>query len=260
MAAANSAAARSAQIFVASTTVTVTQSSNTLAMSLGGVVNGASYTTPVAPGSIAAVFGNFLLAGPVQAATLPAPFTIQGLSLQFGSVPAPLLYASSGQAAVQVPWELANQTQSTITALKNGQISAPQTVTLATYAPAILAINGQGTGQGAILDGNYQLLDWSNPGIAGVTVGRCTGLGPVTNQPPTGAASPANPLAMTTTEPQVTIAGNPASILFSGLAPGYVGLYQVDALITGASDYLDTVTVTLSIGGVQSNMVTITAH
>ncbi len=105
-----------------------------------------------------------------------------------------MFYANVGQVNAQVPWEVAGQSQATITATLNGQTSTPQTVNLATYAPGIFAINGEGTGQGTILDANYHLVDSTNPAIAGSTVVQifCTGLGPVTNQPATGAPAPSS--------------------------------------------------------------------
>jgi uncharacterized protein (TIGR03437 family) len=46
-------------------------------------------------------------------------------------------------------------------------------------------------------------------------------------------------------------------VSFSGLAPGYVGLYQVNALVPEGSAVGSAVPVTISIGGVSSNAVTI---
>ncbi len=59
----------------------------------------------------------------------------------------------------------------------------------------------------------------------------CTGLGSVSNQPATGTAAPASPLAVTTTTPTVTIGGVAAQVSFSGLTPGTVGLYQVNVQV-----------------------------
>jgi len=160
---------------------------------------------------------------------------------------------------VQVPWELAGLLQTSVTVTLNGETSVPQTVNLTTYAPGIFTMNAQGSGQGAILDSSYRLLDSSNGASRGNTVALifCTGLGPVYNQPPTGAPAPSKPLAGTTTTPIVTIGGVPAMVSFSGLAPGYVGLYQVNALVPEGSAVGSAVPVTISIGGVSSNAVTI---
>ena len=54
------------------------------------------------------------------------------------------------------------------------------------------------------------------------------GLGPVDNQPPTGEPASASPLSHALTLPTVTIAGQAATVQFSGLAPGFPGLYQVN--------------------------------
>lgn len=258
--AANSGAPRSAPILVAGIAVSVNQASSVLLVAAGGVVNAASYTTPVVPGSIASIFGNFLLPAPVSLSSFPVPTNLGGLSFQFSGAPlAPLFYANLGQANGQVPWELAGQSQTTLTASFNGRTSAPQSVSLATYAPGIFAQNGAGTGQGSILDTNYRLVDATNPAIAGSTVLQiyCTGLGPVTNQPATGAPSPGNPLAQTTTLPTVTTGGATTNALFSGLAPGFVGLYQVNAQVPQAATKGSAVPVVISIGGAQSNTVTI---
>jgi trimeric autotransporter adhesin len=225
----------------------------------GGVVNDASYSAPVAPGSIAAVFGNFFLSVPSSDTDLPLVTTLQSLSFQFGSTAAPLYYVSGGQANVQVPWELAGQTTANLTATLNGASGAAQAVTVAPFAPAIFTLNSQGTGPGAILDSAYNLVGSSNPATAGATtiLIYCTGLGAVGNQPATGSAAPGSPLAETTTAPTVTIGGVTANASFSGLAPGYVGLYQVNVLVPAGVAAGNAVPVAISIGGVTSNTATI---
>jgi uncharacterized protein (TIGR03437 family) len=257
---ANTGAARSAQISIAGATVTVNQA-GVLLVNTGGVVNGASYTAPVVPGSIAAIFGNFLLPAPVEVSMFPVPTNLGGLSFQFGdgTMP-PLFYGNVGQVNAQVPWELAGQSQTTITATINGQTSAPQTVSLATYAPGIFALNSEGTGPGAILDANYHLVDASNPAIPGQTtiLIYCTGLGPVSsNQPATGAPASLTNLAHTSSPVTATIGGVSANVTFSGLAPGYVGLYQVNAQVPAGLAANNSAPVMISIEGANSNTVTI---
>jgi uncharacterized protein (TIGR03437 family) len=120
-------------------------------------------------------------------------------------------------------------------------------------------MNGQGIGQGAILDTSYRLVNSSNPASAGSTILQiyCTGLGAVTNQPPSGSPPLTNQLSQTTTTPIVSIGGVQAQVLFSGLAPGSVGEYQVDALVPASSSKGAAVPVVIAIGGATSNTVTI---
>ena len=103
----------------------------------------------------------------------PWPTNLGGLSMQFaGGTKAPLYYVSSGQVNLLVPWELANQSQTSLTATVNGQSSTAQTVGLSTFSPGIFSINSQGTGLGAILDTSYRLVDSSNPALAGMAMFR----------------------------------------------------------------------------------------
>src|ERR1700691_4282995 len=227
----------------------------------GGVVNDAYYTAPVAPGSIAAVFGTFFLSAGSSDTDLPLDTSLQNLSFQFsGGTAAPLYYVSSGQANIQVPWEVAGQTTATLTPTLNGVAGAAQTVNVAAFAPAIFTTNAQGSGPGAILDSSFRLVDVSNPAIAGTTtiLIYCTGLGAVrANQPATGAAASLTDLAPTTTPVTVIIGGVTEAASFSGLAPGFVGLYQVNALVPAGVTADSAVPVTISIGGAISNAVTV---
>jgi minor extracellular serine protease Vpr len=227
-----------------------------------GTVNAASSAagSPVAPGSIATVYGRFLINSLSTASSAPLPINLAGLSLQFGSgLSAPLFAVSGGQVNFQVPWELAGQSQISLSATVNGETSGTQTIALAPFAPGIFTMNAQGTGQGAILDTSYRLVDSSNPAIAGSTILQiyCTGLGAVTYQPPSGSPPISSQLSQTTTTPTVTIGGVLTQVLFSGLAPGSVGEYQVNALVpTGASKGA-AVPVVIAIGGATSNTVAI---
>jgi uncharacterized protein (TIGR03437 family) len=261
--AADIGAGRAASITVAGVSVVVIQQGVPApSINAGGVVNAASFAAglPTAPGSIASAFGSFLVTSLTIASGVPLPDSLGGLSLQFGSgIKVPLFAVSGGQVNFQVPWELAVQSQSPLHATINGQTSAAQTVNLAVFAPGIFSTNAQGTGQGAILDSSYRLVDFSNPATAGSTVIQiyCTGLGAVTNQPASGSAALGDPLSYTMTYPTVMVGGAQASVLFSGLAPGSVGEYQVNALVPAGSAKGSAVQVVIAIGGATSNAVTI---
>ncbi len=230
-----------------------------------GPIDAAGYGGTVAPGSIAAVFGTFGVAQTGQASSLPLPDSLELFSLKFieGNrtdstfLSAPLFFVSGAQANVQIPWELSGQTS--VTASVGLQNSSPQQVNLAPFAPGIFAVNQQGTGQGSITDSSFRMADESNPAMAGSTVIVifCTGLGAVTNPPPDGQPAPTSVHVHTTTLPTVLVGGVPAEVQFAGLAPGFVGEYQVNALVPLAAPAGNAVPVTIYVGGAISNTVTI---
>jgi uncharacterized protein (TIGR03437 family) len=259
---ANAGAARTATLSIAGVSVQVTQGSIPLpSINPDGVVNAASSAarSPVAPGSIATGYGSFLISSLATAPNSPLPTNLAGLSMQFDSgLRAPLFAVSGGQVNFQVPWELAGQSQTALSVTVNGQTGAAQAVNLAPFSPGIFSMNAQGTGQGAVLDSSYRLVDSSNPATGSTVIQiYCTGLGPVTNQPASGSSALGDPLSRTTTTPTVMIGGAQADVLFSGLAPGSVGEYQVNVLVPAGSSKGAAVSVVIAIGGATSNTVTI---
>lgn len=80
-------------------------------ISQGGVVNAASYTQPVVPGSIMAIFGTNLASGVYSAAATPLPTILGNTSVSMNGVPAPLFYVSPNQINAQVPSSLSSRLQ-----------------------------------------------------------------------------------------------------------------------------------------------------
>jgi len=71
-----------------------------------------------------------------------------------------------------------------------------------------------------------------------------------------GAAAPSSPLSVTGNPVSVLMGGREAQVLFAGLAPGFAGLYQVNAVVpAGVSPSNDT-PVTLTVAGQTSPPVT----
>jgi uncharacterized protein (TIGR03437 family) len=237
------------------------------AVNAGGVVNGASFGAQVAAGSIASVFGTGLAPGIQAADKLPLPTTLGGISVSVNGFAAPLFYVSPLQINFQVPWEagVVARPVSTVTVTVNGVASTPQTFNLAGIAPGLFAVNP--AGQGAVLISATGELAAPTGSISGRTARPaqrgeyvsiyCTGLGPVSNQPANGAAAASSPSSITPTAPTVTIGGMPAPVTFSGLAPSFVGLYQVNVQVPDGAAPGSAVPVVLTIGSVTSNTVTI---
>ncbi len=213
-------------------------------------------TAPLTPGSIFSLFGSNLATGVGGAVSLPLPTKINGTELRIGNVNAPLFYVSSGQINAQVPWELAGASTASVTVGLNGALSGTETLNLSAVQPGIFSTASNGQGQGAILDAQYRLVDAANPVAAGGVIQIfATGLGPVNQAVKTGEASPSNPPATVTSAVTCTIGGVSATVQFAGLAPGFVGLYQVN--VTVPAGVTGTPSVVLTQGGVASNSVTI---
>lgn len=236
--------------------------------STASVVSAANSSSGVAPRSIVTVYG-VNLAGHTAKADIapPLPVTLGGsavmLSVGGSSSAAPLFYVSPSQISFQVPLLNGAPTQ-TLTITQGVQSTSVQ-VQIVPYAPAIFTTNSQGTGQASVLIANTASIAApvgafpnSRPAKVGEYISIfCTGLGDVANRPTLGAASPSNPLATTLVNPTVTIGGVPATLQFSGLAPGFVGLYQVNVQVPATAPVGPQILVALTIGGVTSNTVEI---
>jgi beta-glucosidase len=202
-----------------------------------GIVNAASLSSSVAPGSVATVSGTFPVSAPAVGG-MPLPTTLAGLSMQFnGALAAPLFFASGTEATIQIPWGLPWQPTTTLAAAANSQTGAAEAVDLIAFAPGIFTLDGE---HGAIQDGAQRIVDASNPATAGITeiTIYCTGLG----------GSPS-----ATELPAVWIGGAPAAVLSAGVVPGLDGIQQVTAVVPLASETGRAVPVTISAGGFTSN-------
>ncbi|MBI3934969.1 MAG: hypothetical protein HY316_09780, partial [Acidobacteria bacterium] len=224
-------------------------------VNVGGVVNAASLQPgPLTAGSLASIFGLHL-----------APIAEDRVLVQLEGIAAPIFAVTATQINFQVPWELAGLPQASLTVTVGSTTSIPVTVPLASTGPGLFSTNASGSGQGAILIANTASIAapaGAFPGSQaasrrGVISIYATGLGAVTNPPPTGIAASASPLSRTIAQPTVRIGGVTALVIFSGLAPGYAGLYQVDVGVPLGAPAGDAVPVELSIGGTTSNTVTI---
>ena len=95
-----------------------------------------------------------------------------------------------------------------------------------------------------------------HPAHAGdVVVIYCTGLGEVHPAIVTGSPAPSSPPAMTVNSVKVNIGGLAVTVQFAGLTPGFVRLYQINAVVP-AIQVGDQVPVVITAAGQQSPPVT----
>ena len=244
------------------------------ALSFGGVVDNATFAAgmPVASGSIAAVFGSTLAAGPTYASSFPLPTTLGGIRILVNGAAAPLFYIDANQADIQVPFGLTAGTmllQAVVNGVPGNIISAQvDSIVPGLFPLKSLPAAPDGTPYGIVVnasDGKLALPSDvglpAHPARPGdlITI-YALGLGPVSPPVATGSAAPASePLARTSNSVQVYFGGSSvtptsATPSYAGLAPNLVGLYQVNVTIPPGAPVGD-VPVALNVAGNASNVV-----
>ncbi len=229
-----------------------------------GAANGASFVAsePLTAGAVASVFGVGFASTNFYASAIPLPNTLGNVSVTIAGFPAPLLFVSSKQINLQVPWEVVGRTADIVVTV-NGNALAPLDASIGPVSPGIFTTQS-GTGQAIAInpDGSLAGPVGSMPGSAihPAKVGEAlvilaTGLGPVTPKIADGTNS-SDALRNTVTTPKVMIGGESADLLFSGLSPQFVGLNQINVTVPQVK--AGVVPLQISMGGVTtSNQVTI---
>jgi uncharacterized protein (TIGR03437 family) len=205
-------------------------------------------TAGVAPGSLISIYGSNLTTGTAENTSFPLPMQLAGLSVKVNGIPGPLLYASPGQINAQVPYE-ASLGPTTVTVSAGGSAVASGQVNVQAAAPGLFVLSG---GHAAVLNEDSSVNAPGQPAAAGTVISAfLTGLGAVKPPVQTGAQVSISPLSTVSTAVTATIGGSSAQVQFAGLAPGFVGLYQVNVVVSqmAPGDY----PLAISVGGVTSN-------
>ena len=199
-------------------------------ISSGGVANAASYVTKLSPGMLAAVFGTGFGTATVQApAGANWPTSLGGVGVKVNGVAAPVYYVSPGQINFQVPWGTPVTGTVSVAVTLNGGSSNAINVAVATAAPGLFVL---GSGQAAVENADYSINDPSNAAKIGSTVlAFLTGSGPVTPAVVSGVPASTTTLTYATSTVFATIGGTPATVSFAGLAPGFIGLVQLNIIV-----------------------------
>ena len=188
---------------------------------------------PLAPGGIVFIFGSGFASEELQAIGAPLARSLGGVSVRFGSEDAPLYFVSPTQITAQVPFAARQGDVLPIVVTVNGRVSAPQSYLITAAQPGIFSTDGAATA----FDSQGRPINPQNPALLGDTIYiYAAGLGLVDPPVATGAVSPSS---TTVLEPvEVFVEGFEVPVTFQGLAPGLVGVYQInfalpDILIPG---------------------------
>jgi uncharacterized protein (TIGR03437 family) len=194
------------------------------------VVNAGSFTSGLAPGSAAAVFGT----------NLPTSASAGAL---VGSQTAQVFFASATQWSVAIPYNAATGSST----IQVGT-SAPFPITLSQYAPALISVDGTGHGNVTalrVLSGSTAIVSASAPAFPGDTLYiYATGLGAIDSN---GHPSPL---------PTVTVGGQQVTVVSASTVGANTGSYQVTVQLPGTTP-AGNLPVILSIGGAGSQSLTL---
>ena len=262
------------------------------------VLNAASFRTSgtIAPGSIVSLFGMGF--GPTDKfATFPAT-NVNGTTVTFGNTAAPVfaLATVEGQVNAMAPNELPTSGTVDVTIKDPSGTSNSFTVNMAPAVPGIFFFTdpnvptrrnaaalfansawiamptSMATAMGILTDCTQfpAAVTCAQPAHVGdvlqifVTgLGRATAAGnPNGAILPTGTVAPASgsPLYQTVTSPIVTVAGIPTPVLFSGIAPGFAGLYQINIKVPDGVQASDDVPIQISMPGSVTDTATISVQ
>ena len=192
-------------------------------------MDGAGFSAPPAPGGIFSIFGANFSASTEAFSRLPLPTALADVGLEINGAPVPLYLVSPGQINAQLPFDTppGTATAAVVTPMGRGTVA---TFTVLPAAPAIfIAVNA-----------------------GSVVTAYVTGLGAVSPAVPAGSAAPLDTLSFAVATVTATLGGVPAAVQFAGLAPGFVGLGQVNVIVPNDAPRGESVPLVLEINGQKS--------
>ncbi|HTC36487.1 MAG TPA: hypothetical protein VK724_24110 [Bryobacteraceae bacterium] len=214
--------------------------------------NLASYvysSTP--PGSIFVLFGLNLATRDDVGVTVPLSHQLADTSVTVNGEPAPLFFVSAGQIDAQMPWDIPGNTVASVIVTNGSSVSGAAAVYVpASGTPGIVALANN---RAAVVNGDGVLNSGSAPASVGdEVVVYFTGGGPVQASGTLTAGDP-SPAGLSPVEGDhsITVGGASATVVYMGLTPGSVGLYQANFIVPQVAK--GTYPVVITIAGQASN-------
>jgi uncharacterized protein (TIGR03437 family) len=188
--------------------------------------------------------------------SVPIPKVMDDVEVLVNGEAAPLYYISPTIINFYVP--MSTPTSGTIDVLvqkkSTGQILASSALPAAVATPGFFTTTQNGRGQIAALNEDNTVNSASNPvGRGRVIQLYATGQGFLPDAPPDGEPAPTNRLVSTPLRPRVIVNTTDGEVLFSGLAPGFVGVWQLNVKVPESVPPGNSIVVAILHLGIPSN-------
>lgn len=197
------------------------------------IVNAADFSQNTAPGSLISLIGTNLSPVSQASSTTPLPTALGESCLTVNGVPVPMLFVSGQQINAQMPYQVDGNV--TMILRTPGGVSDNFNLTVLPAAPSIFrsGSNGVETQLPTVIRArNNEVVTVSNPIHREDTITLyLNGMGNTTPAVEAGFPGGADPIAAPVIPPAVSLGGVPLSVEFAGLAPGQVGIYQINARV-----------------------------
>ncbi len=204
---------------------------------IGSIYSAADGKSPVAPGGLISLFGSQLSPTNLATSQIPLPTALANSCLTVNGQPMPLIFVSPTQINAQMPSEAVGDV--TVVVHTPGGVSDNYNLTVLPTAPAVFMSGTAGPETNiptVVRSDNNLLVTDSNPVHRNDSISiYFTGCGNTSPAVPDGQPSPGSPLALTVTGPTVQLGGSNLTINFSGLAPGQVGVCQINATVPSST-------------------------
>jgi uncharacterized protein (TIGR03437 family) len=204
------------------------------APTIAAIVNAAGFAqSALAFGSIVSIFGTGY--GPLaQAGATPLPTSLSDTEVYFDGVRAPLFFVSPNQINAQIPWELGPRFSAHVMVKRGGAFSHGFFLAFDGFQPGIFV---DGAANPIIVNNTTgRLVSESEPVRAGdVLIIYASGLGPTIPPPRSGEPASGSPLMHGVAPVRVVFKQadrqNSLNAAFAGLAPGFIGVFQVNVQV-----------------------------
>jgi uncharacterized protein (TIGR03437 family) len=230
------------------------------------IVNGANFllNRALSPGAIASIFaaqgsqfGSETVVFNELPQPLPLPRQLADVEVTVNGQAAPLFFVSPRQINLQVPNAIgaSGSAELMVQRRSTGQVLAAGAVPMSAVSPALFTIAASGTGQAAAVNEDGAINGPTSPARPGTVISLYgTGTGLLPGGPADG--EPAMGIVETDEKPMVLLNNSSVgadSVLYSGAAPGFVGLWQINFRIPATQAPGNAIPVTVQYKGVVSN-------